>query len=554
MRTDTWRLALAALVLAAALPGCSRHGPGVGAKLPEGPSFGGSTQPQRQIASGVVLGENKSFAKVTYRPEVKTIAESAFVAALVAVSPDGHVLVFHDAPADIRALKAGDVLLIKNQLARKVLDAGAAGEETFVMTDRAKLGDVVAQGEINVDAPVIFSKGKIARAQPARPAPDVLGLLIGSAYAQEGKNPGEPGQSPSSPPNPEQTAQQEEAKQTAEDIEKGFKNAYKSESEWELTKFQVATTDSLLTFAVVLAKNVGGCIGMVAASGQISNFRFWSNINLSQGLISTLTIGLNQLGGKLHFDWQVAKGTPGPWDTADPVKLPGALTIPLGELLEGLPLDLEISSAILIHPALTGGDQIQTGGFTINVNQGSNLQGSVSSGGAVDQGSSIEQTFQITNDTGLSAVAPNAMVIAYAAPRFELQLNPFGTGELATELQEKSHDFAKYAEEAAKVVENFSPAAAQVYKGVSLLFKAINNVVKSNADVYAQLVSTEGVVHAPAISMVPCSKKWIGFQVDIGTAANIAGMTPNASRSTVVYQKKYSKADPPSNFCEKVGS
>jgi hypothetical protein len=172
----------------------------------------------------------------------------------------------------------------------------------------------------------------------------------------------------------------------------------------------------------------------------------------------------------------------------------------------------------------------------------------------VDQGSSIEQTFQITNDTGLSAVAPDAMVIAYAAPRFELQLNPFGTGELAKELQEKSHDFAKYAEEASKVVQNFSAVAAQVLKGVSLLLKAINNVLKSQADVYAQLVSTEGVVHASAISMVPCSKKWIEFSAQIGTAANIAGMTPNASRSTTVFSKKYEKADPPSNFCEKVGN
>jgi hypothetical protein len=548
-----WRFALAGLVLVAALTGCGRHGSEASQKLPEGPSFGGSTQPQRQISSGVLLGENKSFAKVTYRPEVKTIAESQFAAALVAVSPDGHLLVFHDAPADIRALKAGDVLLIKNQLARKVLGAGDSGEETFVMTDRANLGDVIKEGEINIDAPVIFSNATAARVQPATPAPDLFGLLIGSAYAQEGKNPGEPGQSPSAPPAPEQPGA-EEAKQTAEDIEKGFKNAYQSEHEWELTKFQVATTDSLLTFAVVLAKNVGGCIGQVAASGQISNFRFWSNINLKQGFITTLTIGMNQLGGKLHFDWQVSKGTPGPWDTADPVKLPGVLTIPLGPLLGELPLDLEISSAILIHPALTGGDQIQTGGFTINVNQGSSLHGSVSSGGAVDQGSSIEQTFQITNDTGLSAVAPDAMVIAYAAPRFELQLNPFGTGELAQELQDKSHDFAKWAEEASKVVQNFSAAAAQVLKGASLLLKAINNVLKSQADVYAQLVSTEGVVHSSAISMIPCSKKWIEFSAQIGTAANIAGMTPNAKRSTTVFSKKYEKADPPSNFCEKVGN
>jgi hypothetical protein len=83
--------------------------------------------------------------------------------------------------------------------------------------------------------------------------------------------------------------------------------------------------------------------------------------------------------------------------------------------------------------------------------------------------------------------------------------------------------------------------------------KTVSNVLKSKADVYAQLVSTEGAVHAPTISMVPCSKKWIEFSAQVGTAADIAGMTPNAKRSTTVFSKKYSKADPPSNFCEKVG-
>jgi hypothetical protein len=57
-----------------------------------------------------------------------------------------------------------------------------------------------------------------------------------------------------------------------------------------------------------------------------------------------------------------------------------------------------------------------------------------------------------------------------------------------------------------------------------------------------------------AWAMVPCSKKWIEFSVQVGTAANIAGTTPDAKKSTTVYSKKYSRADPPSNFCGKVGS
>jgi hypothetical protein len=287
----------------------------------------------------------------------------------------------------------------------------------------------------------------------------------------------------------------------------------------------------------------------VGASGFLNNFRFWSNLHISSGIISEIHTGISHVTGKLHFDWEVAKQTPGSWNLADPVKLPGTLSVPLGPLLGGLPLSLEVSSAILIHPALTGGDQIQVGGFTVTVNGG--LSGSVASGGAVAEGSSFDQTFQITNDAGLSAVAPNAMVIAYAAPRFELQLSPLG--DLGKTLSDLVDNYGTYASTAETLLRKLLPAQVQQQLSDFKLLNSMSNVIKSSADVYAQLVSTEGVVHSPAISMVPCSKKWIEFSAQIGTAANIAGLTPDAKRTATVWQKKFSKADPPSNFCEKVG-
>ena len=540
MRAHTWGFAVTGLVLALSLSACSRHDSGSGAAgqaANEPPATGGTTQGERRVAAGVSIGTNKSFAKVSYRPEVKTVEASGFTGTLVAVSPDGHTLVFHNAPADIRGLKAGDVMLIKNELARKVLGADEDGEETYVITDIAMIGDVVKDGEINVDAPLIFSSSKSTGLSRPGPAPSLLDFLVGNAYAQGIEDPGEPArQSDSSI-----TQAYDQAKSAAKMVTSG----------WTVTQLQAATEQNLLTYSVVLVKNVGGFIGKVAASGSISNFRFWSHLSVSSGIISSITVGMNQLGGKLHFDWEVAKGTPGSWNVADPVKLPGSLSVPLGPLLGGLPLTLEVSSAILIHPALTGGNQMQTGGFTITVNQGSGLHGSISSGGAVDEGSTIDQTFQITNDSGISAVAPDAMVIAYAAPRFELQLSPFGS--FGKDLADAADKFAKYADKVERFLAKHVPGAVADSWNGSALMKTVSNVLKSKADVYAQLVSTEGAVHAPTITMVPCSKKWIEFSAQVGTAADIAGMTPNAKRSTTVFSKKYSKADPPSNFCEKVG-
>jgi hypothetical protein len=543
MTAHAVRFVATSLTLALAITACSRHGASSGAAghAAEGPSVaGGTTQAERRLAQGVTIGANNSFARITYRPEVKTIEGSGFASTLVGVSPDGHTLVFHDAPADIRALKAGDVMLIKNELARKVLGAEVDGEETFVVTDTAMLADLITDGEINVDAPLIFSSPRTAALRAPRPEPTLLDLLIKSAYAQGTvEDPGEP------------SFQRPDVKGPADTYEKAKSLYNKVISGWTVAQMQAGTSDNVLNYHVVLVKNVGGFIGKVAASGTISNFRFWSHVRLASSIISDISVGMNQLGGQLHFDWEVAKGTPGSWNQADPVKLPGALSIPLAPLLSGLPLTLEVSQAIMIHPALTGGNQVQTGGFTITVNQGSNLQASISKGGAVAEGSSIDQTFQITNDTGISAVAPDAMVIAYAAPRFELQLNPFGSyGKVLSDALSTYQQWETRAEE---VASRFAPNLVNMWKQMGVL-NGISNVLKSKADVYAQLVSSEGAVHAPTISMVPCSKKWIEFSAQVGTAANIAGMTPNATRSTTVFSKKYSKADPPSNFCEKVGS
>jgi hypothetical protein len=370
-----------------------------------------------------------------------------------------------------------------------------------------------------------------------RPPIDLLELFIRSAQAQIS-----PGQAIA------QKAEEEATKEAATSAVKGL-----IASGWTVSQWQSSTDGDALNYSLVLVKNMSGFVGKVAASGFINNFRFWSNLKVANGMIANIRAGLDHITGKLHFDWEVAKGTPGAWDTADPVKLPGAVSIPLAPLLEGLPLTLEVSSALLIHPALTGGNQIQGGGFTITLNGG--MSSSIDSGGAVPGGSSIDQTFQITSDTGISAVAPDAMVIAYCAPRIELQFSPFGSFELGRALQKAADKFESYAAKAAQLVSKYAPGLKEAWEKAGTLGpNSISAVLKSSADVYAQLVSTEGVVHAPTISMVPCSKKWIEFSGQIGTAANIAGMTPNAKTSTTVFSKKYEKADPPSSFCEKVGS
>ncbi len=519
-RSTTAVSALSIMVAAIAMAACKRAG---------SPATAGSSGAATAASAGVMVGPNHSFAHVTYRPEVKTIEESGFASTLSVATPDGLGLVFHNAPADIRALKAGDVLMIKNQLARKVVGAETDGQDTYVATAPAGIADLVADGEINVEAPLRFSKAQLRTSErPASLGPNPLSLFVSDAYAQ----------------SPEATKEQQ---MEEEEYKKQMKDALKDAilADWKIDELQYTTADGIFNFNLVLAKDYQGFIGKVGAKGFVNNFDFLSDINVKSGLISSISAGLKNVSGQMNFNWEVAKQTNGGWSQEDLVKLPGALSVPLSSLVGGIPLSLEVSSALVIHPALTGGKEITIGGFTITM--GGRMNAQITSQGAADQGSAMDETIAITNDGGLTAVAPNAMVVAYAAPRVELSVDAFGSyketlGKLATRLDQMQQG-------AATILGKLMPG---VQTGLNTV-KA-SNVLKSSADVYAQLISTEGTVHSSAISMIPCSKKWISFEGVVGTAADIAGLTPNAKRSAVVFQKRYDKADPPSNFCEKVGT
>jgi hypothetical protein len=419
--------------------------------------------------------------------------------------------------------------MIKNQLARKVVAAETDGEDTYVVTATAAITDLVADGEINVEAPLRFSKAQFRTSErPRRLWPNPLGLFVSDAYAQS--------------PEATKLSQMEEA-----EYKKQLKDALKNAilADWKIEKLQYTTGEGSFDFGFVLVKDYQGFIGKVGANGHINNFDFLSDISVNKGLISSIAGGLNNVSGQLSFNWEVAKSTNGGWGQEDLVKLPGALSVPLSSLVGGIPLSLEVSSALVIHPALTGGKEITVGGFSIAV--GGRMNAQITSRGAVDQGSTMDPTMEITNDGGLTAVAPNAMVIAYAAPRIELSVDAFGSYKETVSKLAKRLDQMQTG--AAAILSKLMPG---VQTGLGTV-KA-SNVLKSNADVYAQLISTEGTVHSSAISMIPCSKKWIGFEAVVGTAADIAGITPNAKRSAVVLRKRYDKADPPTTFCEKAGT
>lgn len=513
--------ALACLLLAVTLTSCKRNEAGHG---PEG-SLGKSAQVE--AGNGISVGGGNSFAHVTYKPEVKALEESQVNSSLQGISSDGHVFVFNNADPQIRALKSGDLLFIKNQLVRKVLAAETDGDQTVLITDSAAMTDVVQEGDMQIDVPLSFHGAKQASEMLPYP-PRLMDILGEPAYAQSGAD----------------IARSKGTQDAAKNAAKSIIGSVASG--WTITQYTFTPAANELDFSLVMTKSTGGFVAKVAMSGFIANFDFVSNISVVRGAGSKMFTGVKSMTGKLQCAWEIGKGSPGVWAVEDRVKLPAGISVPLGPLLGGMPLTLDVSSALLIHPALTGGDEYSTGGFNITWTGGGNF--SSQGGGTPSGGSNIQLTVQVTQDTNVSPVAPNAMVISYCAPRIELRMATFG--KYAKTLS----GFAGKIDQLGAFMESkLLPASmVQAMKQSPLGNVTASNVLASNADIYVQFITTEGVTHSANQTIAPCSKQEIKITAQGGGDAQLLGLTKGASKTTDLFTKTYTRWDPASDFCKKI--
>jgi hypothetical protein len=492
-----------------------------------GATFGTQSWLEQRNAAGknVSVGAGKSFAKITYKPEVKFIDQAAVDSSIQGISSDGHGVVFKNAAPEIRALKTGDIFLVKNAFAAKVLAAETDGDQTVIITDQAKLTDVVQQGEINLDSPVSFHGPKLASTSTA-PSPfhRLMNLIETPVHAQSSIVTADPVKN---------------VTDQAKDM---------LISGWKITNWSVTPGDNSASITTRLAKDTSGFKSAISVDGTITNFQFVSNLNFpgsggAGNLGDQVTSGINGMSGKMHFLWEIGKGTPGVWAQEDKLSLPVGLSIPLGPALGGLPLSIGISAAFLIHPALTGGDEYSKGGFTIG------WVGSQS--GAAQSGDGTEGlTFAITDDQNISPIAPNAMVISFCAPRVELKLGLLGAYAGSTYLKVAAAEIDVIVD---AIESKLLPASVyQALQASPLGSVTATNILSSSADLYFQVIHTEGVTHSSNITVAPCSKIELKVSGQSGGDAQLFGLTKGAKTNKDLFSKTFTRWDPPTNFCKSV--
>lgn len=456
-----------------------------------------------------------SYAHVVYAPRVKMFDHDEVKSALMGVSSDGHGFVFQHASDKLRGLQAGDVFMVKGEMAAKVLGVVTDQDQTLVAVDQASLKDLVQSGQVKLDFPVRFTGPKQAARNDAPPfAATVWDLLEQPVYAQQ--------------------------------IPVGTKI-----SGWTIAKWNVVAAQNEADFDLVMVKSEAGFEAWVGMKGWIGNFDISSNLDMGSGsgsgMVSQLAAKASNLSGFAQFEWEIGKSTPGPWATEDKVKLPAGISIPLAPLLEGMPLTLDISSAVLIHPGLTGNNEYAHGAFNVSFHGSGNFE-SQSSGDTGGDGSLFTETKMTANDT-ISPIGPNAMLIAFCAPRIELRLDAMGP------FKDMLGSLGGVVDKVYNRLLGMLPPNVQNGIANSPLSKMTpSNVLKSNADVYLQFVVTGAVTHAAQESLFQCTRTDIIYTLQGGAAAAMFGLTDNAKVQKDLWTKHDFRYDPPTEACVKNSS
>ncbi|HZQ96607.1 MAG TPA: hypothetical protein VFA67_16475 [Candidatus Sulfotelmatobacter sp.] len=471
---------------------------------------------------------------MTYRANVRVMEAAEGRQALIGVSSNDASLLFDSSNQTARSLRAGDVLLIKGLLARNVVAAETTPDGVVVLTQQAALTDVIQDGDIHLQSPVRFGVAAASSPHPPTREPFSWGsLFVENAYAQ----------------SPESNAMSNaEAKGTRDAYGNMIKGAFKSVVEgWETT-FKATPGEGKTDLNITLKKNVGGFEALITGQGYISNFGFDSDIAIRQGTIQNMDSSFKNLNGQMNMQWVVAKDSAGIMAEESRIKLPGAIEVPLAEFLEGLPLYLEVSGALLIHPAVTGGKEYSKGQFRISYD---GYQHFKVKPGNIDTNGNVTGDIDLGEHQDLSPVAPLGMVVAFCAPRIELML---GLNKIYEEsdIKKAAEIVDQIADQVAKRLLSPDKYADYQKNGIHL-GQTFKNALSTSGAVYFQTVATSASSFSGNGSISPCSRYDLTFVAQVGASAQAWGQSVGTV-SKEIFKKQVTKVDPPGmRLCENIG-
>lgn len=523
MRAPLRRFHRQVLALAGVALGCGACGHGSG---PGGPASGGAT------------AADTGHIEVRYRPNVRVVDAEAGVRLIHGISSAGTAFLLDGADPVARALRPGDVLLVKELLARKVLATQPTNDgEIVLLTEDARIGDAVETLHLAAAHGVRFAE-QPARTTALAPSLDRLADFLvprASAITME-----------------EAAINRMQDKGVSDADRKVLMKVGKALIEdWDIT-FKPTQADGRVNLDLEMKRDVGGLRAVIEAHGYLTDFDVGIDIDVEQSRTEKLKSHFKNVNGVMNFKWEVATETPGAKTGDFRIRLPTPVQIPLYKMLDGFPLFLEIGSAIIVKPAFSGGKEYSRGAFRITYDGYQNFQAKT---GTIDADGQVSGDIEFLEGQNIAPMAPMGIVVAFAAPRIELtfgfnRILKFKDMKKAAAVVDAAADIAARALLTGDQYEAFKASAL----GKLGLSNAIHNAIKSDAEAYIELISSAGMSSSGISAITPCTRHDIHLIGKVGVSAEAFGNQVGEAEKEI-FKKDLVRIDPPgTHLCESVGT
>lgn len=456
---------------------------------------------------------------VTYNDHTVMVDEATVRKTLRSVSTNGNVLVFDPSP-QIQKLGLGSVLFMQGLAVRKVLATMPFESGTALLTVPAAITDYIQEGQIHWDYPVRFSATSASRDPVGSPLQAEAGLCLANLLKCLESHASPVVYAADAPPG-------------------SHHGQLKGWDYWASGTNQ----DNRVQVRLEVKRVEAGIHALLTGDGYLQNFDTSSDIEIHDGKLQDFRWSNKNLNGVMNFGWEVGKEKKGVWAEEDKIPLPTSFKIPL--LIGAWPLTISVDEALLIHPAMTEGNQLSEAHFRVEYNGYSRF--SVHSGNINDDGQ-VSGNTSLVNMRALSPVAGHAFVAALAGPRMGIKL---GVSSAWDKLKETVH--ADQAERALqfflsldpvkKLLDSNTPGGRLYRKALGILpdiKEAVEMALKSDAAAHLEIIIAAKLLDSGPMVVVPCQQAQAVVTVQAGANAELLGQTiAQADKILGKYQKTW---------------
>jgi hypothetical protein len=424
--------------------------------------------------------------------DAQTVAQ-----ALRGFSEDHNIFLFADSPSLRQKLVPGKIVLLDGLDLRKVDALAVDGPNLIVGTETAPLREALKNAQIQWSTPVDFKElyDQVAEERRLREAPRSHFALLESLSNRW-------------------NALEPKVYANASGELEGEKEIEDSDfATWKFKYHHIFNADHTLDVDLQLHREAPGLNAEIHAKAHLSKFTQTASILMADGQFKSSSYKNVGLHGTVDFNWEISTSESKTSMNEVRLKLPGKISVPLE--FTGFPMSLQISEALLFHPAFTTKGEVAKGGFRVNYSgdEGFKLAGSdMAPDGQAEGQSVIDQT------VAFSPLAAYGLVVAVAVPRIELRM---GTEEIFEALEIPQSVYLK----AGKLLQN-SPISG------TWLPKA-GNPLSTEAAAYFQVVISTTAAHSGMQSLVPCQQFTMLAKGQVGVDSKVLGVDMNSSAKDI---------------------